>query len=144
MRAGRDGSGDFDASFSDASFTDKEGDVSSLERREQKVRAEFWDKLKRVAGRLPFVDDLVAAYYCSMDADTPLKVRATLLGALAYFILPIDIVPDFIAGIGYGDDAAVLAAAISLVSAHIRPIHRLAAAKALGKDLPEDDTTGTA
>lgn len=144
MRAGRDGSGDFDASFSDASFTDKEGDVSSLERREQKVRAEFWDKLKRVAGRLPFVDDLVAAYYCSMDADTPLKVRATLLGALAYFILPIDIVPDFIAGIGYGDDAAVLAAAISLVSAHIRPIHRLAAAKVLGKDLPEDDTTGTA
>jgi len=139
MRAGRDGTGDFDASFSDA-----EGDVSSLERREQKVRAEFWDKLKRVAGRLPFVDDLVAAYYCSMDVDTPLKVRATLLGALAYFILPIDIVPDFIAGVGYGDDAAVLAAAISLVSAHIRPTHRLAAAKALGKDLPGDDTTGAA
>ncbi len=139
MRTGRDGAGDFDASFSD-----REGDVSSLERREQKVRAEFWDKLKRVAGRLPFVDDLVAAYYCSMDVDTPLKVRATLLGALAYFILPIDIVPDFIAGIGYGDDAAVLAAAISLVSAHIRPTHRLAAAKALGKDLPGDDTTGAA
>ncbi len=139
MRAGRDGTGDFDASFSDA-----EGDVSSLERREQKVRAEFWDKLKRVAGRLPFVDDLVAAYYCSMDVDTPLKVRATLLGALAYFILPIDIVPDFIAGVGYGDDAAVLAAAISLVSAHIRPTHRLAAAKALGKDLPGDDTTDAA
>lgn len=144
MRFGRDGTGDFDASFSDASFNDTEGDVSSLERREQKVRAEFWDKLKRVAGRLPFVDDLVAAYYCSMDVDTPLKVRATLLGALAYFILPIDIVPDFIAGVGYGDDAAVLAAAISLVSAHIRPTHRLAAAKALGKDLPGDDTTGAA
>jgi uncharacterized membrane protein YkvA (DUF1232 family) len=139
MRAGKDGTGNFDASFNDT-----EGDASSLERREKKVRAEFWDKLKSVAGRLPFVDDLVAAYYCSMDVDTPLKVRATLLGALAYFILPIDIVPDFIAGVGYGDDAAVLAAAISLVSAHIRPIHRLAAAKALGKDLPEDDTTGAA
>lgn len=139
MRAGNDGTGNFDASFDDAEL-----DVTALERREQKVRAEFWGKLKRVAGRLPFVDDLVAAYYCSMDTDTPLKVRATLLGALAYFILPIDLVPDFIAGIGYGDDAAVLAAAISLVSAHIKPSHRLAAAKALGKALPKDDTTGTA
>ena len=139
MRAGKDGTGGFDASFDGAEL-----DVTALERREKKVRAEFWDKLKRVAGKLPFVDDLVAAYYCSMDVDTPLKVRATLLGALAYFILPIDLVPDFIAGIGYGDDAAVLAAAISLVSAHIKPAHRLAAAKAVGKELPQDDTTGTA
>lgn len=139
MRAGKDGTGDFDASFEDAKFEE-----SVLERHEKKVRAEFWDKLKSVAGRLPFVDDLVAAYYCSMDANTPLKVRATLLGALAYFILPIDIVPDFIAGVGYGDDAAVLAAAISLVSAHITQTHRLAAAKVLGKDLPEDDKTGVA
>ena len=75
MRAGKDGTGNFDASFNHT-----EGDASSLERREKKVRAEFWDKLKSVAGRLPFVDDLVAAYYCSMDVDTPLKVRATLLG----------------------------------------------------------------
>ncbi len=139
MRAGKNDAGNFDASFNDA-----EMDESALERRERKVRAEFWDKLKRVAGKLPFVDDLVAAYYCAMDTDTPLKVRATLLGALAYFILPIDIVPDFIAGIGFGDDAAVLAAAISLVSTHITPTHRVAAAKALGKDVTGEDTTGTA
>lgn len=139
MRAGKDDAGNYDASFDAV-----EGDHSALVRREQKVRAQFWDKLKRVAGRLPFVDDLVAAYYCSMDTDTPLKVRATLLGALAYFILPFDMVPDIIAGIGFGDDAAVLAAAISLVSAHIKPTHRIAAAKALGKDSPEDDTTPAA
>ncbi len=139
MRSGKDGTGNYDASFNDADM-----DESALERRERKVRAEFWNKLKRVAGKLPFVDDLVAAYYCAMDTDTPLKVRATLLGALAYFILPFDIVPDFIAGIGYGDDAAVLAAAISLVSAHIKPTHRVAAAKALGKDMTGEDPTGTA
>lgn len=114
-------------------------DLIRITRREEKVRNEFWGKLKRVAGRLPFVDDLVASYYCAMDTRTPLKVRATLLGALAYFILPIDLVPDFIAGLGYGDDAAVLATAIALVSSHIRPAHRAAAAKALGKDAPEDD-----
>jgi len=118
---------------------DESVDERALVISEQKVRGQFWDKLKRVAGKLPFVDDLVAAYYCSMDVQTPLKVRATLLGALAYFILPIDVVPDFIAGFGYGDDAAVLAAAITLVSAHITPKHRTAAAHALGKKPPEDD-----
>jgi uncharacterized membrane protein YkvA (DUF1232 family) len=139
MRAGKNGTGNFDASFDDADM-----DESSLELREKKVRAEFWDKLKSVAGKLPFVDDLVAAYYCAMDTDTPLKVRATLLGALGYFILPFDIVPDFIVGIGYGDDAAVLAAAISMVAAYIKPAHRMAAAKALDKDFTGEDTTGTA
>ena len=134
MSLGKDRTGGIGSALQDVSRNEV-----GFAKREQKVRTQFWDKLKRVAGRLPFVDDLVAAYYCSMDADTPLKVRATLLGALAYFILPIDLVPDFIAGFGYGDDAAVLAAAISLVSTHIRPKHRVAAAKALGKALPEDE-----
>ena len=134
MSIERDETGGFEASF------DGEApDNTRLARREQKVRNEFWDKLKRVAGRLPFVDDLTASYYCAMDTATPLKVRATLLGALAYFILPIDLVPDFIAGLGFGDDAAVLAAALALVSNHIKPVHRIAAAKALGKELPADE-----
>lgn len=123
----------------EAPFGGEVPDNTRLARREQKVRNEFWDKLKRVAGRLPFVDDLTASYYCAMDTGTPLKVRATLLGALAYFILPIDLVPDFIAGLGFGDDAAVLAAALALVSNHIKPVHRIAAAKALGKELPADE-----
>lgn len=134
MSVERDPAGGFDAPIGGKDLVNPR-----FARREQKVRGEFWDKLKRVAGRLPFVDDLVASYYCAMDTGTPLKVRATLLGALAYFILPIDLVPDFIAGLGYGDDAAVLATAIALVSSHIRPLHRIAAAKALGKELPVDE-----
>ena len=109
-----------------------------IERREQKVRAEFWDKLRRFAGRIPFAEDLVAAYYCALDTRTPLRVRGMLLGALVYFILPIDAIPDLIAGFGFTDDAAVLVAALTLVSGHIQPRHRAAAAKALGKELPEE------
>lgn len=135
MSFGKDQTDGFESAFQGESHNEV-----GFAKRENEVHAQFWDKLKRVAGRLPFVDDLVAAYYCSMDADTPLKVRATLIGALAYFILPIDLVPDFIAGFGYGDDAAVLAAAISLVSTHIRPKHQAAAAKTLGKALPEDES----
>lgn len=115
--------------------TDPKRDMSL--RREEKVRTQFWDKFRRVAGKLPFADDLAAAYYCAFDSRTPIRVRGTLLGALAYFILPLDAIPDFLVGFGYTDDAAVLATAISLVAAHIKPRHRAAAAKALGKDIPE-------
>lgn len=114
-------------------------DPETLARREEKVRAEFWDKFRRVAARIPFADDLVAAYYCAMDSDTPLRVRGMLLGALVYFIMPADAVPDLITGIGFTDDAAVLATVLSLLGQHIRPRHRAAAARALGKELPADD-----
>lgn len=116
--------------------------LPAIRAREEKVRTRFWDKFRRVAGKIPFADDLVAAYYCALDTETPLRVRGMLLGALAYFILPTDAVPDIIAGIGFTDDAAVLAAVVSLVSQHIKPRHRVAAAKALDKDMPDD--TGTA
>ena len=107
--------------------------------RETRVRSDFWVKFRSVAGRIPFADDLVAAYYCALDPETPLKVRGTLLGALAYFILPLDGIPDFILGIGFTDDAAILAAAVSMVASHITPRHRAAAAKALGKELPDEE-----
>ena len=85
---------------------------------------QFWAKLKRVLARIPFAEDLVAAYYCALDRDTPTRVRAILFGALAYFILPADAVPDLFAGLGFTDDAAVLAAAIAAVSRHLQPRHR--------------------
>ena len=87
----------------------------------------FWRKLKRVAARLPFAADLVAAWYCAMDRDTPAHVRAVLLGAVAYFILPTDVLPDFVAGLGFTDDASVLAAALSTLGRYITPAHRKAA-----------------
>ena len=61
-----------------------------------------------------------------------------LLAALAYFILPFDLIPDMIPALGFTDDAALLAAVIGLVSSHITPTHRAAAARALGKELPRN------
>src|SRR5450759_924679 len=93
----------------------------------------FWRKLRRVAASIPFTEDLLAAYYCAFDRDTPLPVKATLVGALAYFVLPLDAIPDVLPVIGFTDDAAVLATAIKLVANHIRPAHREAARNALAK-----------
>jgi uncharacterized membrane protein YkvA (DUF1232 family) len=111
--------------------------LRSFARRERKVRAEFWAKLKRVARSVPFVEDLVAAYYCAMDPATPIRVRGMLLAALAYFILPTDLIPDMVLGLGFADDMALLTAVVGLVSSHITPTHRAAAARALDKELPE-------
>jgi uncharacterized membrane protein YkvA (DUF1232 family) len=97
----------------------------------ESVRRRFWSKLKRVAARLPFTDDLLAAYYCAFDSQTPLHVQAALLGAIAYFILPFDFVPDMLPVLGFTDDAAVLATALRMVVSHITPEHRDAARAAL-------------
>jgi uncharacterized membrane protein YkvA (DUF1232 family) len=85
------------------------------------------------------VEDFVAAYYCAMDPATPTRVRGMLLAALAYFILPFDLIPDMTPAFGFTDDAALLVAVIGLVSSHITPTHRAAAASALGKELPPDE-----
>ncbi|WFU41233.1 YkvA family protein [Bradyrhizobium sp. CB82] len=101
------------------------------------VRRRFWRKLKRVVAHLPFAEDLLAAYYCAFDKQTPRHVQASLLGAIAYFILPFDVVPDMLPMLGFTDDAAVLATAIKLVASHITPDHREAARAALKRGMGE-------
>jgi uncharacterized membrane protein YkvA (DUF1232 family) len=105
---------------------------------EQGVRRNFWPKLRRVAANLPFAEDLVAAYYCAFDRETPRHVQAALVGALAYFIMPFDIIPDMMPILGFTDDAAVLATAFRLVATHIKPAHRDAAKQALTGGLVDD------
>lgn len=104
------------------------------EGREDKVRTGFWRSLRRAVRVIPFADEVVAAYYCALDPATPARVKAVLLAALAYFVVPIDVVPDFLAGIGFGDDIAVLFGALTTVRSHIRPEHREAARRALAED----------
>lgn len=91
---------------------------------EDSVRKEFWPKLKSVLARLPFSEDVVAAYYCAFDPATPLRAKGILLAALAYFILPFDAIPDFILGLGFTDDAAVLLGAIAAIRSHMTQAHR--------------------
>ena len=106
-------------------------DVAKAARDEAYVRRGFWTKVRRFAASLPFIEDLLTAYYCAFDRETPRHVQAALLGALAYFVLPFDIIPDMLPVLGYTDDAAVLATALKLVASHIRPEHRQAAKQAL-------------
>ena len=115
---------------------DQKFDASKLQDDEALVARSFWDKLRKTLGRIPFMEDALAAYYCATDKATPLYVRAVLMGALAYFIIPSDVIPDFIVGLGFTDDASVLAAAMAAVHTALKPEHHEAARNFLDKESP--------
>ncbi|MCC6949429.1 MAG: DUF1232 domain-containing protein [Bradyrhizobiaceae bacterium] len=98
-----------------------------------RVAKDFWQKLRRVAPHVPFAEDALTAYYCALDRATPTRVRAAIFGALAYFVVPADAMPDILPVLGFTDDAAVIAATIQLIAAYVLPEHREAARRALEK-----------
>lgn len=99
-------------------------DPIRVQEEEAFVRGRLWRKLRANLHRVPFLEDVLAAFYCAVDPATPLKAKAMLLAALVYFILPVDAVPDWFLVAGFTDDAAVLAAAIQAVRLNLTPAHR--------------------
>lgn len=117
-----------------ASFSREEMEaIRKSLRDEAKFGADFMARLKRVAKRIPFAEDLLAAWFCARDPATPRRVRLTLLAALGYFVLPIDAIPDIMPLIGFTDDAAVIAAAIAAVAGSITVEHRERAKRAMAE-----------
>ena len=91
----------------------------------------FWATVRRTAGKVPFVNDALAMYFAMLDDETPLPAKATIAAALAYFVLPADVIPDVLPVIGYTDDAATIAGALGLVATHVTREHKRLARKAL-------------
>lgn len=100
---------------------------------EMRVRRGFWPKMTAVAARIPFAGEALAAYFAARDPETPTAAKGIMLGALAYFVLPVDAIPDILAGIGFTDDAAVIAALLAAVGSSIKPRHRERAREALDR-----------
>ena len=111
---------------------------------EGEVREKFWRTAKRAARQVPFMEEVVAAYYCALDRNTPLRAKAILLAALGYFVLPADTIPDVVLGLGFTDDIAVLTAAITAVRAHMTPAHAWRRSSALAGRLRRLDRAVTA
>jgi len=107
------------------------GDQAGAAGDETRVKRDFWGKLIRTASSVPFAEDAAAAYFAAFDTATPLKVRAALVGVLAYFIMPVDAVPDVVPVLGFTDDTAMLMGAVKLLTDHIRPEHRASARASL-------------
>ena len=102
----------------------------TIQRNERRARG-LVPKLTRLAGRIPFADDLAAAWFAARDPLTPAKAKAVLFAAAAYFVMPADLIPDVVVGLGFTDDATVLATALSVVGMHVKDHHRAMARKLL-------------
>lgn len=118
------------------------GDEETEASREDVVRTGFWPKLRKVAARIPFARDAVAAWYCATDRETPTRVKGVLFAALAYFVMPADVIPDIFAVIGFSDDMAVLTAAFAMIRGHVRERHYEAADRALSDTIKAPEKAG--
>ena len=87
---------------------------------------DFWDWLTDKVLDLgkEFVEKLLILYYAGMDPKTPPGARIVVASAIAYFVFPIDAIPDFIPGLGKLDDLGVLAAALAIIAFHIKKEHK--------------------
>lgn len=106
----------------------------NFDKQQARVKKRFWPTVRKALRHIPFMEDVIASYYCAMDPTTPLRARVALIGALAYFVLPIDGIPDFLAVIGFADDASVLLAVLALVGPHINDEHRKKASEILADE----------
>ena len=91
---------------------------------ERRVTRGFWPKITRTAARIPFADQALAAWYAARDPETPMAAKGMIFAGLAYFVMPIDAIPDLFAGIGFTDDAAVITALLATLGANIKRRHR--------------------
>ena len=99
---------------------------------EASVRSGFLVKARRHLGQIPMAREAVAMYFCLVDPTTPRWAKAIVAAALAYFILPLDAIPDLLPLVGLSDDMSILAAAYAAVSNCVTEDHRTRAAAWIG------------
>lgn len=100
----------------------------------------FWDKVTRFAKRAgrEVIEKALWLHYAAQDEKTPVWAKTTMYGALAYFIVPADMIPDIIPGAGYTDDLGALAAAVTTVAVYITPAVRAKAAEQVNRWFGEE------
>ena len=81
----------------------------------------FWAKLKKFGKKAgsSVVYAVLLLYYTLQKPGVPKKAKATIIGALGYFILPFDLIPDFALGLGFTDDLGALGIALIQVAIYI-------------------------
>ena len=104
---------------------------------------QFWDKLRKVARRagIKLIYFALLLYYVLKNPATPSADRAKILGALGYFILPVDLIPDFIPVAGFSDDLAALVWALYSVARNVTPEVKIQARQKLGEWFDDYDQT---
>ena len=81
----------------------------------------FWEKIKGVlkTAGLPLIYKALQLYYVMLKPECPMHIKAAIVGALGYFISPIDLIPDIIPIVGFTDDLGAVASALLLAHMYI-------------------------
>jgi uncharacterized membrane protein YkvA (DUF1232 family) len=111
---------------------------ATVQLNEERVARGFLPKIRKVAAKIPFAGDVLSVWWCARDPTTPTAAKGMMMAALAYFVLPLDAIPDVLPALGLTDDAAVIAAVIAIVGRNLKPRHKEAAQAFLAK-LSSDD-----
>lgn len=91
---------------------------------EKKVDEGFYKKIKDNLAKISFLRDAVSLYFATQDPEIPTLKKAVVYAALAYFIIPIDAIPDIIPITGFIDDAAMITGAVTVLGSMITQDHR--------------------
>ena len=101
-------------SYEEENYNSQYEDIKTDKYQKHYSNSSFWDKVKRIAKNagLKVICYALTLYYVLQKEDVPMAAKGVIVGALGYFILPIDLIPDFIAGLGYTDDIGAMLIAI--------------------------------
>ena len=81
----------------------------------------LWEKIRKNIAKIgaKVIYQALLLFYVTQSPNCPAKIKAGIIGALGYLISPLDLIPDFMPGIGFADDAAAIAAAVALAQVYI-------------------------
>ena len=113
----------------------KEDDVNYEKYQEHYSEDGFWEKVKTVAIKagVKVIYTAMKLYYAAKNEKTPAWAKGVIFGALGYFILPIDLIPDVMPVVGFTDDLGVMLAAIAAVAIYVTPEVKTQAKEQLSK-----------
>ena len=100
----------------------------------KQVLHDFPGKIREHSNGVSFAVQATAMYYALKDPKTSIKVKVILAAALAYFIMPIDVIPDWILGFGFTDDLAVIVMVLKQLSGSVTEEHYSLARRRLQRD----------
>lgn len=100
--------------YEEESYNSQYEDLKTDKYQKHYSNSSFWDKVKKIAKNagLKVICYALTLYYVLQKDNVPVADKGIIIGALGYFILPIDLIPDFIAGLGYTDDIGAMLIAI--------------------------------
>lgn len=89
----------------------------------KKVEEGLWETVERSGKKITFLRDIVALYNYMTDADVSWYRKSIVVGALLYFITPIDAIPDLMPLFGYLDDLGVITATLKFLGSELIPYY---------------------